>query len=163
MQKQVEPEAVVVEAATTDKAASKHNFLDITVDGNVGNVSIAPNVVAHIIRKNVLAVEGVARFAPRGLGDLVNVFSERAYDSSMNISFKENGIDLTLALIIYYGYNVKEVCNNVQKRLQEQVLALIGTNVGRIDVLVKDLVEPEEVTEEEAAEEQAEAPADNSL
>ncbi len=135
------------EAAEVEKN-DKQKLLVINTGVSKGEVHISQNVVAQIIKKNVLNVEGVARFAPKGFADLVNVFSDRAYDSSMTINFTNEGIEVSLVLMLYFGCKVPAVIGAVQSQVASQIEDLTGANVLGVNVLVKDLVDPEEIVEE---------------
>ena len=141
------------EAAAKPAKAEKQTVLVLNPElESTGCIRVSPNVIAQIIKKEVLAVDGVARFAPKGVSDIANLFSGRAYDSSIGIAFEDDKVDLTLSLIVYYGSVVPAVIKAVQEVLRDKIENLVGAKVGKIDVLVKDLVEeePEAPVEEEA-------------
>lgn len=118
-----------------------------------GDGCISQNAIARIVTKAALAIEGVARFAPKGAGDILNFFTGKAYDSSLVIEFIEGKINLNLALNLYFGCLVPSVVKQVRAAVAEQVTALTGAEIGKINILVKDLVDPEPVAEEVPAEE----------
>ena len=118
-----------------------------------GEIRVSQNVIARIARRNALSVEGVARFCPKGISDLKNLFSARPYDSSMVIDFQDGVVNITLSLLCYFGAKIPEVCKEIQNRVREQVETLGGAKVGVITVLVKDLLDPEEKAEEPAEDE----------
>lgn len=116
----------------------------LVINTEAGEVRITQNVVAQIVKKNVLSIEGVARFAPKGLVDIRNFFSDRSYDSSMNIDFVDNQVDITVALILYFGCKVQEVSAAVKTAIKQNVEEFTGAPVVGVKVLVKDLIDPEE-------------------
>ena len=130
-----------------EEKPSKQNTLIITENADDGSIgSITQNVVARIISKNVLEVEGVARFAPKGASDLLNIFSSRAYDGSMAIEFKDGKVYVSLAILVYFGAIIPDVVKKIQDVVREQVEVYIGAKIGKINVAVKDLVAPESNT-----------------
>lgn len=132
---------------------ARQSTLVIGEDGASGGVvRISQNVIARIITRNVLAIDGVARFAPKGVADLVNIFSDRSYDSSILIEFKDDKVYVTLAILVYFGAVIPEVVKKVQQTVREQIECYAGAKLGKVDVLVKDLVEPESKTTEESSE-----------
>ena len=133
--------------------ADKQNFLVLNPEEaeNIGLATISQNTIARIVTKAALEVDGVARFAPKGAGDLLSIFSGKAYDSSMVIDFQDGKINLNLALFLFFGCLVPQVVKNVRDAVSAQIQQFIGAPVGKINILVKDLVEPEpEVPSEEA-------------
>ena len=148
---------IVAPEETAEAPAVDHDELIICRDAAGSNaVSISTNVIAQVIRKSVSDVEGVAHFAPKGLVDIISVFSSRAYDSSIDIAVRDNSVSITLALILYYGCQVKSVCQEVQKNVKEQIEALTSASVANVSIVVRDLVEPEATEEEDAAAENGE-------
>ena len=130
--------------APVEEKAAKQTALVISEgadDGSIG--SITQNVVARIITQNVLAVEGVARFAPKGASDLLNIFSSRNYDGSLVIEFKDGKVYVSLAILVYFGAIIPDVVKKIQAVIREQVEVYTGAKIGKIDVAVKDLVAPE--------------------
>lgn len=143
------------DAVEVQEAAPEKNFDELVICNNDDKfvVSISTNVIAQIIRKAVNGVDGVAHFAPKGLVDIISVFSSRAYDSSIDIAINDNNVSITLALILYYGCQVKEVCNEVQNQVKTQIEQLTSAKVDNVSIVVRDLVDPE-VEEQEAVEEE---------
>ena len=126
-----------------------------------GTVQITSNVVAQIIKKNVLSVEGVARFAPKGVADIVNVFSSRSYDSSIGIEFVDGAISVTVSVLAYLGTALPKMAQEIQDRICSQIAEATGAEVRTVNVLVKDLVSPEDEAPAEGADGEAEtAPAE---
>jgi len=116
-----------------------------------GTVQISNNVVATIVRKYVLAVEGVVRTAPQGLVEgLANILGRKGYESSIGLELGEEGAVITLALVLRFGCNVPAVSNEVKSVLFDKIPALTGYPVCKVNVNVVDLEEEEEPEQEEA-------------
>ena len=157
MAKEKELEQEVVDAAPAGKPIKQTELiLNPDCAEADGEIRVSQNVIAKIACRNALAVAGVARFCPKGISDIKNLFSARSYDSSMVIDFQDGVVNITLSLLFYFGAKIPEVCKEIQDRVREQVETLGGAKVGVITVLVKDLLDPEEKAEEP---EEAEADA----
>lgn len=144
-------------------APEKQNFLILNPESEEqGFTTISQNTIARIVSKTTLEVEGVARFAPKGAGDIFSIFSGKAFDSSMGIEFAEGKVNLSLALFLYYGVSIPQVIADVRAKLVEAITTLIGAQVGKVSILVKDLVEPEEVEAPAEAEEAVVAPEEEN-
>ena len=134
-------------------ATEKQNVLILNPEAEAqGFSTLSQNTIARIVMKTTLAVEGVARFAPKGAGDIFSIFSGKAFDSSMGIEFADGKINLSLALFLYYGVEIPNVIDDVRAKLLEALSTMTGAQVGKISILVKDLVEPEEAEPAESAE-----------
>ena len=142
-------------------APEKQNVLILNPEAEAqGLSSLSQNTIARIVLKTTLAVEGVARFAPKGAGDIFSIFSSKAFDSSMGIEFADGKINLTLALFLYYGVEIPKVIAEVRSKLIDALTSMTGAQIGKISILIKDLVEPEEP---EAAEEASDVVLDSEV
>ena len=136
------------------KNAGKENeMVAIAVSSDEkGCVQISNNVVASIVRKYVLGVEGVVRTAPQGLVEgLANILGRKAVESSIGLELNEDGVVVTLALVLRFGCNVPAVAGEIKNVLFDKIPALTGYPVSKVNVNVIDL-EEEEPEEEEAVE-----------
>lgn len=162
MNKEQDKELEIV--ATSDPAEEKpvkQTALVLSGDETTGVDTITPNAISRVVTKAALEVDGVARFAAKGAGDLLNIFTGKAYDSSLGIDFQDGSIDLTLALNLYFGTHIPTAVAAVRAAVTKAIVDTIGAKVGKISIVVKDLVAPEEQAEaaaEAAAEEPAEEP-----
>ena len=133
------------------KPAEKVNeIVGISVcDNEKGTVKISNNVVAAIVRKYVLAVDGVVRTAPQGLVEgLANILGRKGYESSIGLELNEDGAVITLALVLRFGCNVPTVAKEIQDVLNDKIPALTGYPVKKVNVNVIDLEEEEEEIED---------------
>ncbi len=153
-----------LEAAATpvvEEKPVKQTTLVLSGDETTGVDTITPNAISRVVSKAALEVEGVARFAAKGAGDLLNIFTGKAYDSSLGIDFQDGAIDLTLALNLYFGTHIPTAVAAVRAAVTKAITDTIGAKVGKVSIVVKDLVAPEEVeakAEENAEEAEAEEP-----
>ncbi len=143
MAKEKENKAAAVEAPAVEK--QRELLLNPTNAEEQGAVQVTSNVIAQIVKKNVLQVEGVARFAPKGMADLVSVFSSRSYDSSIGIEFTDGAVSVSIAVLAYIGTALPKMAQEIQDRVRSQIVATTGADVRKINVVIKDLVAPEDV------------------
>ena len=138
------------------------NTGDIAVDeGNDnGSIQISNTVIATIVKKFTLEVEGVTRFAPQGIvGDIAGLLNKRNYDRNIEIELGEGEATITLTLVMLFGVNIVEVAQNIQNLLIEKIQSMTGITVKKVNVIVKELEEPKPVEEETADEESEEEEA----
>ena len=131
-----------------------------------GTVQVTSNVIAQIVKKNVLQVEGVARFVPKGMADIVNVFSSRSYDSSIGsdkgsvnstLRFTDGTVAVSIAVLAYIGTCLPKMAQEIQDKVRSQIVEVTGAAVSKVNVVIKDLVAPDEVVPEEEVSETQEA------
>ncbi|MGN0867446.1 MAG: Asp23/Gls24 family envelope stress response protein [Oligosphaeraceae bacterium] len=133
-------------APVAQEGEGKQDFLMLKEEAvsQDGLDQMSQNAISRIVIRAATEVEGVARFAPKGAGDLLNFFTGKAFDSSLQIRFHKGGMSLSLALNLYYGSYVPTVLEEVRRKVTEQVKSFTGVDVDKVDILVSDLVEPEE-------------------
>lgn len=126
---------------------------DTTVisDSDAGSATISKSVIAMIVRKYTLEVEGVSRFAPQRLVEgLADMLSKRNYERSIQIEFVENEVVISLTVIANFGYPLLGIVKNIQAIVKEKVEEMVEIKVKKINVFIKDL---EEFIEEPSIEE----------
>ena len=130
----------------------KQDYVIDIISDDKGKVQIANGVIAAIIQKYVLTVDGVMRMAPQGLLDgLASIFSRRGYDKSIVIDSAEEGTIISLALNLKFGCNIPEVTSKVQNLLFETIPNLTGHKVSKVNIMVAAI--EEELPKEEEQEE----------
>ena len=119
-----------------------HNPMNVTVvpinsDEENGYIQISNNVIAAIVRKYTLGVEGVVRFASQSIMDgLADILSRRSYERSIAIDLQETGAEITLTLILQFGAIIPEA---VQTIVREKVKELTGYEVTKVNVNIAEL------------------------
>jgi uncharacterized alkaline shock family protein YloU len=117
---------------------------DTTVisDSDAGSATISKSVIAMIVRKYTLEVEGVSRFAPQRLVEgLADMLSKRNYERSIQIEFVESEVVISLTVIANFGYPLLGIVKNIQAIVKEKVEEMIEIKVRKINVFIKDLEE----------------------
>jgi uncharacterized alkaline shock family protein YloU len=97
---------------------------DLSMDEETegGTIKISENVIAAVVRKYTLEVDGVVRFA-----------------SSMVIDLDEDTVNISVTLVFRFGVRIPDVAQAVQEVVRLRVEELTGKHVSRVNVLVHDL------------------------
>jgi len=121
-------------------------MVEIEISGDdMGSVKVSNNVIASIIKKYLLEVEGVVRTAPQGIIEgVASILSRRAYESSINIVLEDDGAVITLALVYSFGVSIPKVSQEVQLAMFTKIPELTGYKVKQVNVNVVELEDPEE-------------------
>lgn len=124
----------------------------VVCDSEAGEVSISKSVIAMIVRKCTLEIEGVSRFAPQRLVEgLADMLSKRNYERSIQIEFVEDEVIIGLTVIAVFGYPLAEIVKKIQETVKEKVEEIVDIKVDKINIFIKDL---EEFDEGESVEEE---------
>ncbi len=103
-----------------------------------GKTTIAPGVLATIIRLTALQVEGVSRLAQ--VPSSVNTLFSRSRDDGVDITVQEDGsVYADLHLILTDKANIRETSREVQEKVSEAISKMVGMDVGTINVHIEDI------------------------
>lgn len=105
-------------------------------DGRIGDVQIAADVIAVIAGLAAMEVEGVDSMAGNITKELISRLGVRNLSKGVNASLKDNGVLVSLALNLKYGYNVKDISGKVQERVKSMIENMTGLDVLEVDVRV---------------------------
>ena len=140
-------------------AAAKKNTEPVAhtsavLEGNsgLGDVRIHENVIASLVRKAALGVEGISRLAGNALVDNIAEFvgSRRMQSRAITIDMDDNNrVAIEVKVNIIFGYNIPEVAQAVQKAVVEGVESVTGMTVTKVHVVVQEIEEPVKEEEEE--------------
>ena len=145
-----------MKAEETKKAEVQNDNVTTVVEGTeMGDIKIHENVIATLVRKAALSIEGVSRLAGSSHVDNIAeiVGSRRMQARAIALEMDESHrVAIEVKINILVGYNVPELAQNVQKAVIEMVEQTTGMSVTKVNVLVQDIEEPvEEAEESEAA------------
>ena len=121
----------------------------------LGEVKIHENVIASLVRRSALSVEGVARLAGNSLVDSIAevVGSRRMQSRAIAIDLGDNNrITIEIKLVLKFGFNIPEVADKVQKAVIEGVEKVTGMTVTKVGVVIQDMEDEDAPDEEESDE-----------
>ncbi|MBQ8756149.1 MAG: Asp23/Gls24 family envelope stress response protein [Lentisphaeria bacterium] len=139
-------------AEETKKAEVQNDNVATVVEGSeMGDIKIHENVIAALVRKAALTIEGVSRLAGSSLVDNIAeiVGSRRMQARAIALEMDESHrVAIEVKINILVGYKVPELAQSVQKAVIEMVEQTTGMTVTKVNVLVQDIEEPVEEGEE---------------
>lgn len=105
-----------------------------------GSIRISENVIAAVVRKYTLEVDGVVRFASSTIvGGLAEMIGRRNQEGSVAVHLEGEAVNISVTLILEFGVKVPEVASLVQDVIRSRVEDLTGKHVTSVDVIVQDL------------------------
>lgn len=115
-----------------------------------GIVKVHESVLASIVRKATLSVEGVARLSGSSFVDNIAemVGSKSMFDRSISIEMGESSVQVEVRVIVEYGVFVPDVAKNLQAEIIEEVTKITGMDVTKVNVIIMDIddVQQQDVT-----------------
>ncbi len=118
---------------------------------STGAVRISEDVIASVVRKYTLEVEGVVRFASNTIvSGLAEMIGRKSHDSNVVVQLEDDAVNIQLTLVLQFGVKIPEVATLIQDVIKNRVEEQTGKQVNRVDVIVQGLEENEEEAEAEA-------------
>ncbi len=113
-----------------------------------GKTTIAPGVLATIVKAAALQVNGVSRLAQAPSG--VNTLFQRGHDKDVQISVEEDGrVHADVYLILNGEVNLRDAGMKVQKEVGLAISKMVGLEVGAVNIHIEDVDFPSTFPDEE--------------
>ena len=106
----------------------------VTRTDELGNIHISEDVLAVISSAAALEVEGVSSLA--GNRDFTELLGKKNMTRGVRIQVDEDGVQIDLAIMIKYGYTLKEVACAVQEAVATNVESMSSLTVKCVNVNV---------------------------
>ena len=135
---------------STVAAANVRTTVMSDTPSELGLIKIHDNVLASLVSRAVLGVEGVSRLAGSAI---IDNLAGMVGSHSRAIEIIKDGDDklkLVVKINVFFGTVIPAVAVEVQRQVIEQVESAAGVSVAAVDVVVQQL--DEEFTEEDDVE-----------
>lgn len=101
-----------------------------------GEVKIASDVVAIIAALAATETEGVSSMAGNITNELIGKFGMRNLSKKVKVTMEEGLVYVDIVLNVKYGYSIKEVAEQVQNRVSQQIETMTGLVVAEVNVRI---------------------------
>ncbi len=109
---------------------------------DLGFVKIDDEVIGTIAAIAAKSIPGVHRIATSFVGGIA-LFFRKIPDAGVKVSVKEDGVHLSLGIIVDYGINIPELTWKVQRVIKEEVEKSTGFKVVQVNITVEGIHHPE--------------------
>ncbi|MGL6119457.1 MAG: Asp23/Gls24 family envelope stress response protein [Fusobacteriaceae bacterium] len=103
------------------------------------NIRIADEVVRTVAAKAVMDVAGVHRLSGGVADEFSRLLGRKRPTNGVKVNVGENDCTIDVFVIIEYGYNIEEVCNNIHEKIMEEITKITGLLVSDINIYVQDV------------------------
>lgn len=127
-----------------NKAAENIETIEYVHDDNLGDVKIADSVIAVCAINAVMKTDGVAGLTG-GITDSIteSLLGRESLSKGVKVDQTDEGIDLDIYLIVYYGVKIPEVAWNIQNAVKEEIESMTDKKVARVNIHVQGVAAPE--------------------
>ncbi len=102
----------------------------------IGEVKIASDVVAIIAALAATETEGVSSIAGNITNELIGKFGVKNLAKKVKVTMEDGLVCVDVMLNVKYGYNIREVSEQVQNRISQQIETMTGLVVQEVNVRV---------------------------
>lgn len=106
-------------------------------------VTISDNVVAKVAFRAASGIEGIHSLGGGSSRALAGLRGDKG-TPGVSVDLREGSVDIDVTMSIVFGANVPAVAEACRKAVTEQVEGTTGLKVRAVNVLVTDVVFPEE-------------------
>lgn len=138
--KKTEKVPVEVKAKKEEKVEVKEVKKEVKVPAKefLGEVNIVPEVIATIISRTVISIDGVAGLATHAKGGIGTLLGIKELEKGIKVDLKENKeVSTTISVILEYGSIIIQVAREIQKKVKEELENKTGLKVTSVNVNIQ--------------------------
>ncbi|HOB21329.1 MAG: Asp23/Gls24 family envelope stress response protein [Firmicutes bacterium] len=104
----------------------------------LGQINIADEVIGIIAGKAASECYGLVGMASRRLQDgIAQLLGQDNLNRGVEVSIGEDGVNITLYIIVQYGVKISEVAHNVMERVRYTLDSMVGLHINKINIVVQ--------------------------
>lgn len=104
----------------------------------LGDIKVNHSVVASIVRLAALEVDGVCGVGAGLVDGIADLFSKRESDRGVKVTEDlENGYSIEIRVVMKFGTELAKTAYQVQMAVRNQLAAMTGKAVRRVDVIIE--------------------------
>lgn len=101
----------------------------------VGSLYISTSVIEKVSKIATLEVEGVGEVST-GTSGVKGVFAKTNLPKSVEVNMYDGVAEITVNVIVKYGFKVPSVCKNVQEAVKSSVQNMTDVTVSKVNIVV---------------------------
>lgn len=113
----------------------ENNTIDACLEGDLGQVQIADDVIAVIAEIAALEVEGMVSVG-QGKADIVQTIRGKKASRGIKVEVGEEQVAVDIAAVMQYGIKIQDVCLEVQEKVKNSIETMTGLSVESVNVHV---------------------------
>ena len=115
------------------------NIHTIHDDGNIGEVSIADDVVAVIAGLAATEVDGVSTMSGNITNELVSKLGMKNLSKGVKAIVTDEGVTVDMTLNVKFGFSIRELSLKVQDRVKSAIETMTGLIVTCVNIRVANI------------------------
>lgn len=103
---------------------------------NIGSVKIADDVVAMIAGIAATEVKGVTAMSGNATNEFMSMVGVKSLKKGVKVDVIDNVVEVDLALIMEYGYNIPATSQKVQEKVKNAIENMTGLEVTDVNIRI---------------------------
>jgi len=99
-----------------------------------GSVQVADEVVAIIAGTAAMEVEGVVAADGNFTGNIAEMLGKKNLSKGVRLTVNDDSVSIEINIQVRFGYKIKDVSEEVQKRVKTAVETMIGLSAPEVNV-----------------------------
>ncbi|MEG0804027.1 MAG: Asp23/Gls24 family envelope stress response protein [Pygmaiobacter sp.] len=113
-----------------------------------GSLQISTDVISKISKFAALEIEGIQEVSC-GNSAMKGAFAKVNIQKPVAVELAEDVAEITIDIIVKYGYKIPSVCESIQKNVKASVQNMTGITVSKVNIVVVGVVLEAQNTVEE--------------
>ena len=110
------------------------------MEENLGNVTVAPQVLVELVRLTTLATPGVARLAPTFSGNVRRLFGGKAGEG-IELEIQDHTVSIELYIVAEPDTQMLTLGQTLQREISCTIQDVVGMPVKEINVHIEDIAD----------------------
>ena len=119
--------------------ASEFAIAEAHADNGFGQVTINPNVFAIIAHETAKEVPGVVELSGSLVDGIAGIIGKKPKDRGIRVEEEQDLLTINLTVVLEFGVNIPEICQQLQKAVKDAVEAMSGKQVFAVNVAVQGI------------------------
>lgn len=108
-------------------------------DEVMGEVRIADSVVANIAVLAAKETEGVFDTVGNAANEIMTKVGVKSASKGVRVEINDGVVNIDLALIMQYGYNIPTTCKKVQEKVRNSIENMTGLSVEDVNIRISGM------------------------
>ncbi len=109
-----------------------------TTDMQTNVLKISEDVLIRIIEFSVKDINGIHSLMHSRI-KFVNLFSKTEAPSAVSVKLKDGAADVTVSIVVSYNCNVKQVAEQLQVRIKNDIQNMTSIAVAKVNVIIDSI------------------------
>ena len=110
------------------------------MEENLGNVTIAPEVLVQLVRLTTLATPGVARFAPNFPNQMRRLFGGKSGEG-IEIAIQDHSVSIDVYIVAEPDALMLPLGHELQREISRAIQDVVGMPVTEINIHIEDVAD----------------------